>query len=173
MFGVLFAVLIVAAAVAAHLLCSHLVAFARRERVLVRFLVAAAAVYALGYPIGRVVVAPAGSLAVLTPAFDYLTGLAGAGFLILGYLELWSLIERSFSLRILIDAAGAAEGLAREEIEQSYAEGRGLGWMMDKRVSDLVGSSMLTPPPGPQRLTPRGRLVARVFGTLHRLFLVR
>jgi hypothetical protein len=151
----------------AHLVFSHLVSSRGKEPVLVRFMVASIILYGLAYPVVPVDRLPAPR--VLPALVDLVTGLAALGFLVLGYVEFWSLVERSFSLRILIDTATSPDGRSRSDLAKSYSEGRGLAWMMDKRVEDLVGARMLAASEGGFRLTTGGRLVARVFSALQRL----
>ena len=167
MFGVVLAVLVFAFFFVAHMAVSHLSAVKNKEPVLVRFMVACGLSYLVLFALS---LRWSTRLSASSPTTDLVTGLAALGFLVLGYIEFWSLIERSFSLRILIDTAGAPAGLTRAEIAKSYSSGRGLDWMMEKRVEDLVGAGMLmgqTPDP---RLTRRGGIVARAFQALQRIF---
>jgi hypothetical protein len=156
--------------VAAHLVASHLRACQKPERILVGFMVATAVVYTLLYLSGRV---PPLAPRAVPPAGDFLTGLAALGFLVLGYVEFWSLIERSFSLRIVIDTAAAPAPLAAEDMAAAYGGGRGLAWMMEKRIEDLVGSGMLAIGGGRHVLSRRGRAVAVVFRGLRRALGIR
>ena len=155
----------------AHVAFSHLVDQARRERVLVRFMAGSAVAY-----IGIDLAAATRYLvpSTLSPLLDGTVGLAALGFLALGYVEFWSLIERSFSLRILIDLAGTDRALGLEDIARNYSGGRGLKWMMDKRTTDLIGSGTLRLETRRRyRLSARGRFVARAFRVLHRAFCIR
>ena len=152
-----------------HLVYSHLVVMENKEPVLIRFMVMASIVYVIAYP----AVAPALLRYVARPVgvwVDFVSGLCAIGFLVLGYIEFWSLIERSFSLRILVDAAESPAGLTREEISSSYSGGRGLDWMMKKRIDDLIGSRMLADDGRDVRLSPRARVVARAFAAVQRAF---
>jgi len=170
MSGVVLAALVFVTGVAAHLVASHLRAPRKPERVLVSFMAATAVAYTLLYLSGGV---PSLAPRVVPPAADFLTGLAGLGFLALGYLEFWSLIERSFSLRIVIDTAAAPAPLAADDMAAAYGGGRGLAWMMAKRIEDLVGSGMLAADGGRHVLSPRGRAVAVVFRALRRVLGIR
>ena len=163
MSGVVLAALVFAIAFASHLLLSHLRTSDKPERVLVAVMAGAAVVYTALF----VALPPLAPRAV-PPAADFVTGLAALGFLVLGYVEFWSLIERSFSLRIVIDAAAAPAPLTTDEIAAAYGGGRGLNWMMEKRLEDLVGSGMLGVDGGRHSLSARGRGVARVFRALRR-----
>jgi hypothetical protein len=170
MSGVVLAALVFVTGVAAHLVASHLRAPRKPERVLVAFMAATAIVYTLLYLSDRV---PSLAPRVVPPAADFVTGLAALGFLVLGYVEFWSLIERSFSLRIVIDTAVAPAPLAADDMAAAYGAGRGLAWMMGKRIEDLVGSGMLVVDGGRHVLSGRGRTVAVVFRTLRRVVGVR
>ena len=168
MSGIVLALLIFSGFFLAHLAFSHLVAVSRKERALVRFMLAAGVAYVVAYaPAADLASAVVGPPAV-RPAVDFVTGLAAMGFLVLGYVEFWSLFERSFSLRILIDTNASSSGLTAAEIAEAYADGRGLGWMMEKRVDDLVGSGMLVKRDESYCLSPRARAIARIFQLLQR-----
>jgi len=169
MSGVVLAVLCFVLFFLAHLAASHLLRIGRKEGVLLGFMAAAGGAYVLGYASLVERVRALSGPSVVSPAVDFLTGLAGFGFLALGYVEFWSLFERSVSLRILIDTAADPEGLTPDQMARRYAEGRGLEWMMDKRIADLVGSGMLVESTHGYRLSGRARVVARVFRGLQRV----
>jgi hypothetical protein len=168
MLGVVLAIAIFVVAFLAHVGFSHLVDVEKKERSLVAFMLGASLVYVCVFIGFRA--ADLGGLGGVPLMTDFVAGLLTLGFLVLGYVEFWSLVERSFSLRILIDAATSSFGLTYEQIAKSYSEGRGLDWMMDKRVEDLVGSGMLAAVEGRHYLTARGRVVGRVFRRLRRVF---
>jgi hypothetical protein len=168
MSGVVLGLAMFIATLLLHLAASHTLAIANKERALVRFMLVACAGYSLGFPLGIAPVRAITGAPVVHPLVDFFTGAAALGFLVLGYVEFWSLIERSFSLRILIDTAAAEDGLTRSDIAASYAGGLGLEWMMDKRIDDLVGSGMLRTD-APRQLSRRGRLVGQAFLGLRRL----
>ena len=93
----------------------------------------------------------------------FIGGASAIGFLALGYMEFWSLIERSFSLRILIDAAAAGErGITIDELANAYGGGRGLEWMMSKRLEGLLGLNLLEACDESYRLSAGGRRAAAV-----------
>ena len=122
MSGVVLAALVFVTGVAAHLVASHLRASPKPERILVLFMAATAGVYTLLYLAGRV---PPLAPRAVSPAADFLTGLAALGFLVLGYVEFWSLIERSFSLRL---KRLTEQGLLREERGRYRITERGRRW---------------------------------------------
>ena len=167
MVGVLLAVVIFALSFAAHLIYSHVVHFKDKEPVLVRFMAAASIGYVVVYAAAAAL--PAMGDPVVGRFVDFATGLCAMGFFVLGYVEFWSLIERSFTLRILLDAVRAPEGLTREQIADAYSDGRGLDWMMEKRIDDLLGAGMLVKDEGHVRLTPRARLIAGMFGWIQQI----
>ena len=172
MVGVLLAVVIFALSFAAHLIYSHVVHFKDKEPVLVRFMAAASIGYVVVYAAAAAL--PAMGDPVVGRFVDFATGLCAMGFFVLGYVEFWSLIERSFSLRILIDLADANRALGLDDIARNYSGGRGLKWMMDKRTTDLIGSGTLRlDTRRGYRLTIRGRFVALAFCALHRAFCIR
>jgi hypothetical protein len=167
--GIIFALSVFVVGFLAHLVYSHLVVVESKEPVLIRFMVASSIAYAIAYPFAtpiliRYVARPVGTWV------DFVSGLSAMGFLVLGYIEFWSLIERSFSLRILVDAAESSMGLTREEISSSYSGGRGLDWMMKKRIDDLIGSKMLVKRHRDVQLTAGARAIARGFAAVQRAF---
>jgi hypothetical protein len=172
MLGVGLALAVFVVAFLAHLIYSHTVDFEDKEPVLVRFMIGASTVYVVGYPIAARLLAPLTGPPVVGWTVDFVAGVCAIGFLALGYVEFWSLIERSFTLRILVDAAQAARGLTRAEIANRYSEGRGLDWMMEKRINDLVGARMLVKDDGQFRLTRRARLIAWLFARIQQVFRV-
>jgi len=164
MFGVTLAVIVFIVFFASHIAFSHLFDTERKESVLVCFMAAAAVTHLTAF-----LATPASafvSLRLVPWSVDCVGGLAALGFLALGYIEFWSLVERSFSLRILIDVAASESGLTRDQIAKQYSEGRGLEWMMEKRVKDLLGAGLIAPTDSGHRLSPHGRLVARAFRLL-------
>jgi hypothetical protein len=167
--GVALAFAVFVIAFLTHLIYSHLVVTESKEPVLIRLMVAAAVVYAITYPVVvpvlvRYVERPVGAW------IDFISGACAIGFLVLGYIEFWSLIERSFSLRILVDATETSAGLTREEISSSYSGGRGLDWMMKKRIDDLIGSKMLVKEHENLCLSSGARVVAQGFAAVQRTF---
>ena len=160
--GVVLAVACFACVFVGHVAVSHTVKLSHRERMLLGFMAAGAVLYSLLFFVldDRAI----GSPKVELPRWvQYVTGAAAFGFLALGYTEFWSLFERSFSLRILIDCERSPIGLTRGEIAQVYGGGIGLDGMFDKRTQGLIGAGIIAPHATTYRLTARGRFVARLF----------
>lgn len=170
MSGVLLALLVFSATFLSHLGVSHLLNTEKKEWVLVCFMVGGSLAYLLAYPEAIGLIQHITGPTVIPAILDFISGLAAMGFLVLGYVEFWSIIERSFSLRILIDATISPCGLAPEEIASIYSGGQGLEWMMNKRIEDLVASGMLIPDGPGYQLSDKGRSVGRIFLALHRGF---
>lgn len=77
-------------------------------------------------------------------------------------LQLYNLAERGHSLRLLIDIAEAGErGLSIPEMAERYAEGRGLGWMIEKRLAGLVSAGLIDLDDGAVCIRPGARRTAR------------
>jgi len=56
-----------------------------------------------------------------------------------GILQLYNLADRGFSLRIVIDIDRSRTGsLSAGEVMSSYSAGRGIRWMYQKRIDDLI-----------------------------------
>ena len=90
-----------------------------------------------------------------------------------GWLQLYNLASRGYSLRILIDLLHHPQvGTTPEEVVGSYADGRGLDWMFGVRLAGLLQGAFVTDEGGEIALTPRGRMVARLFRRLRALYLV-
>ena len=81
-----------------------------------------------------------------------------------GLLQLYNLADRGLSLRILIDIDETASGrTTAAKLYRQYSAGRGLGWMYDKRLADLVEGRFVEISEGLVRNRPRGTRVAGVF----------
>jgi hypothetical protein len=84
-----------------------------------------------------------------------------------GWLQLYNLAERGFSLRILIDIEEAqSRALTGEQVVARYGGGRGAAWMREKRIEGLVQAGLAAWHDGRLRVTPKGRRTARFFGRL-------
>lgn len=71
--------------------------------------------------------------------------LAGCSFMLaalVAYVEFFSVVCRSFSLRILVDIR-ANGALSPDEIHRNYAGGRGLDWLLEKRINGLVSLGLI------------------------------
>ena len=84
-----------------------------------------------------------------------------------GVLQLYNLTDRGFSLRILIDALEAEHGVIDvEELVAGYGGGQGVVWMYDKRMHGLLAGDFVRRRNGTIVLSPKGRLVADLFGRI-------
>jgi len=167
-FGATLALVVFIAFFLGHLAISHLFDIEKKERTLVGFMTAAGVTHVLTF--FAVPESTFNDLRVVSRPVDCATGLAALGFLILGYVEFWSLVERSFSLRILIDTAASQRGLTPDEIADRYSTGRGLEWMMTKRIEDLQGAGIVVATPTGHGLSARGRALARILRVLQWAF---
>lgn len=99
------------------------------------------------------------------PTFDlgFAIFLYAAGFFG-GLLQLYNLAERGFSLRILMDAAEArCERVTVARVMSDYSAGKGIGWMYQKRINDMVRAGLVTQHGERIDATARGARVAAVF----------
>jgi hypothetical protein len=87
-----------------------------------------------------------------------------------GILQLYNLADRGFSLRIVIDVAKQPSGLTTEEIFTGYSDGKGLPWMYDKRIQNLLENEMCEVKEGRLRNLPAGTRLAKLFGRLRAFF---
>jgi len=84
-----------------------------------------------------------------------------------GWLQVYNLAERGFSLRILIDIdESPGRALSPEEEEAGYGGGLGMGWMLDKRIEGLLSTRLMVERDGSLLATHKGVRVARLFGGL-------
>ena len=84
-----------------------------------------------------------------------------------GWLQVYNLAERGFSLRILIDIDEAPGGaLSAHDEEARYGGGRGMRWMFDKRIEGLVSAGLVTQRADRLVATDKGARAARLFGGL-------
>jgi hypothetical protein len=78
-------------------------------------------------------------------------GTATVGFVCLAYMQVFSQIARGFSLRILVDIRNHG-ALDMDGILRHYSDGRGVDWLMEKRIAGLEQAGLIR--------RERGRLVA-------------
>ncbi len=71
-----------------------------------------------------------------------IAGWSTAGFVCLAYMQVFSQICRGFSLRIMVDIERAGP-LDVPGIMREYSEGRGVDWLMEKRIVVLEGLGLL------------------------------
>lgn len=84
-----------------------------------------------------------------------------------GVLQLYNLAERGFSLRILIDMDESPRaGLGVDEILRGYGAGKGIAWMLQKRVDDLLEQGLIREEGGRAILTPKGRWLGKFYARL-------
>jgi hypothetical protein len=67
---------------------------------------------------------------------EILAGISTVAFLSLGYGEVFSMICRGFSLRILIDILINGP-FTMDQVVLSYGEGKGVDWMIKKRITGI------------------------------------
>jgi hypothetical protein len=88
-----------------------------------------------------------------------------------GWLQLFTLTNRGYSLRVLIDIFNSPQrALSPEELLVSYSDGRGLISMYDTRIKGLLDAGMLTFDGKLTSLTGRGKKAARLFRFLRGLY---
>jgi hypothetical protein len=81
-----------------------------------------------------------------------------------GVLQLYNLADRGFSLRILIDALEHPSGTADiDRLVGEYGGGRGIRWMYDKRVADMLNGAFIARAGGNLVLCRKGISLADLF----------
>ncbi len=92
-------------------------------------------------------------------ASQIIAGESTAGFVCLAYMQVFSQACRGFSLRVLVDVERCG-GLDLEGILREYSDGRGVGWLLDKRIAVLERQGMLAQgPDGALAVHPKGRRI--------------
>lgn len=85
-----------------------------------------------------------------------------------GVLQVYNLADRGLSLRLLVDIRQSHGGAATAaELVTRYADGRGIGWMYDKRLQGLSDNGLIRNG-STIALTRSGLRAAGLFAALHR-----
>ena len=80
------------------------------------------------------------------------------------YLEVWSLLSRSYTLGLLVTLYRANRPLDEEDLARSYHGGSGLSWIMEHRLSGLISAGLVREEGGMVVLTPvLGVAAARLY----------
>ena len=91
-----------------------------------------------------------------------LSSISTSIFMCLFYAELFSMAARGFSMRILTDVY-INKGLSLEEIIIKYADGKGISWLLEKRITGIKNLNLVTVEYGQLRLSSRlGIFIARI-----------
>jgi hypothetical protein len=86
-----------------------------------------------------------------------------------GILQLYNLADRGFSLRIIMDIERGKDGaMSVDDVLAAYSDGRGIGWMYQKRLDDLVRHRLARIEGGWISNRRKGRRLALLFGWLRR-----
>jgi len=92
---------------------------------------------------------------------ECIAGIATVGFFCLGYMQLFSLTCRGFSLRILVDFVEKG-AMDMPRIIDGYGDGRGLDWMFEKRIASLEAFRLLEHRGDGLHVLPRGALAGHL-----------
>jgi hypothetical protein len=88
-----------------------------------------------------------------------------------GLLQLYNLADRGLSLRILIDILESRAGaLSADEIVGAYGGGKGIVWMYQKRLDDMLAADLIEVHGDDVVLGAKGRSAARLFHALRKFF---
>ena len=83
------------------------------------------------------------------------------------FVPVYNLADRGCALHILLAIGESPDrAMSAPEIEIRYERGRGLHWMADKRIEDILAIGLATLRAGRLHATPKGARVARLFGPL-------
>ena len=101
---------------------------------------------------------------------DYFSGLFTILFVTFGYMEFYSMIVRGFSLNVIVSVY-KNQKLSKEGINKEYAGGKGLDFIKEKRVSDLVNLEFVKEENNHLVLVkPKGQWAGIIGGTYKRVF---
>jgi hypothetical protein len=93
--------------------------------------------------------------------FPLLSGICTGGFLCLCYAEAFSMLCRGFSFRIITDVY-LHPGMSLANIVGAYGEGRGAGWLLDKRIKSMESLHLINLAGGTLILRPLGFIIGRL-----------
>ncbi|MBT3468952.1 MAG: hypothetical protein HN467_06475 [Opitutae bacterium] len=94
---------------------------------------------------------------------EMIAGFSTVAFFSLGYAEVFSMICRGFSLRILIDIFLNGP-FSMDQVVSNYGEGRGVDWMMEKRISGIESIGLVKWEKGNLTIASRRALLLGKFG---------
>lgn len=80
-----------------------------------------------------------------------------------GILQLYNLADRGFSLRLAMEIDRSKKGLTSNQVVESYSEGKGMNWMYQKRIDDLLRVELIQVQNDLVSATTKGRRVAAIF----------
>lgn len=90
-----------------------------------------------------------------------------------GWLQLYNLTNRGYSLRMLIDFLHRqGSPMSAADVAQSYADGRGLVWMYDIRIQGLTDTGLADVADNKVVSTARGIRIAKIFRGLRALYFI-
>ena len=80
-------------------------------------------------------------------------------------MQLYNLVDRGLSLRMLIDIkdSSSPRGLSAKEMVTSYSAGQGICWMYQKRISGMACSGLIIEKDKKLILTKKGNHIAHLF----------
>jgi hypothetical protein len=111
--------------------------------------------------LSRDMIVPSRVAGLLFCSFVYSAGFFG------GVLQIYNLADRGLSLRMLIDISlNEAGKMTPLEMTRTYAGGKGLDWMYDKRLDGMVATGLARRAGDSIQITPKGAGLARLFSRL-------
>ncbi|MBI3546725.1 MAG: hypothetical protein HY081_09080 [Gammaproteobacteria bacterium] len=88
-----------------------------------------------------------------------------------GWLQLYNLADRGLSLQILIDAEkNSTARIDASSVIQNYSHGKGMAWMYQKRLDDLVRLALIKVDSSRATLTEKGIRYAKIAAWLRKFF---
>ena len=72
----------------------------------------------------------------------YITSLSTSVFMCLFYMEAFSMVARGFSMRIVTDLF-RQKSLSPEKLMEDYADGKGINWMLEKRINGIKSLNLI------------------------------
>ena len=152
-----------------HIIIFHNCKIKQRFRVLMRIFYSLLPLYILLYtlvPTDTLIIMPAdprltlGSVIGLSKVFNFLLGILIYLLLFFGYCQFYFIIDRSISVRIMIEVEKSKDKkLTLEEIKRAYSP----DYILSRRLKHMIDSKYIIEDAGSYKNIQKGRIVAKVF----------
>ena len=85
--------------------------------------------------------------------YDEINSILILCFSFIGYIEFYSIIRRGYSLRIMCELYYSGNPMLLEELMDEYSDGKGIDWLLKKRLEGMVNIGLITLEDNEIRLT--------------------
>ncbi len=97
--------------------------------------------------------------------YDEINSILILCFFFIGYIEFYSIIRRGYSLRIMCELYYSGHPMSLKELMDEYSDGKGIDWLLKKRLDGMVNIGLITIEDNEIRLT-------KVFGKIAALIAI-